>query len=99
MKPSFSPGLDIRASIIPASSNAEKPVSHPRGTGKLLSSTQGVGLALLRLEHAEGAQQGDVALGFDFEEGEESDGREKVKRSWNVTPWWPDWWPTKPEEF
>jgi len=94
-KPSFPPSIDIRASII-RSSTDDRPTPRPRGTGKLLSSTQGVGLALLRLEHVEGAASGELRFGFEFEE--EGEGEEKVKRSWGVTSWWPDWWPERPSE-
>jgi len=53
-------------------------------------------LALLRLEHVEGAASGELRFGFEFEE--EGEGEEKVKRSWGVTSWWPDWWPERPSE-
>ncbi|KDQ64834.1 hypothetical protein JAAARDRAFT_145993 [Jaapia argillacea MUCL 33604] len=86
--PSFKSDVDIRASIIRAPED-DRPTPRPRGTGKLLSSTQGVGLALLRLEHVEGAKSGDLRL--EFEAGEE-------KKKWAVSPWWPDWWPRQPEE-
>jgi len=55
---------------------------------------QGVGLALLRLEHVAGVASGQLGLGFEFEEVEEE---EKVTRKCGVTSWWPDWWPTRPE--
>ncbi|TFK55742.1 Aminomethyltransferase folate-binding domain-containing protein [Heliocybe sulcata] len=84
---SFQPGLDIRASII-RSANDDRPTPRPRGTGKLLSSTQNVGLALLRLEHVEGWEKGDVNLSF--EEGDQKSG-------WSISPWWPDWWPRQTE--
>jgi len=93
IKPSFPPSIDIRASMT-RSSIDDRPTPRPRGTSKLLSSTQGVGLALLRLDHVEGAARGEMALGFEF--GEEKM-EEKVPRKWEVTSWWPDWWPTRPE--
>lgn len=93
IKPSFPPTVDIRASIIHSQAD-DRPTLRPRGTGKLLSSTQGVGLALLRLEHVEGAARGELGLGFEFEEGEEG---MKVVKKWGITSWWPDWWPTRPE--
>ncbi|KAF4619123.1 hypothetical protein D9613_005200 [Agrocybe pediades] len=54
----------------------------PRGTGKLLSSTKDVGLALLRLEHISAVRNGTVQLQIDVE-----------SRKINVVPFWPDWWP------
>ncbi|EPQ59268.1 Aminomethyltransferase folate-binding domain-containing protein [Gloeophyllum trabeum ATCC 11539] len=83
----FQPGLDVRASVN-HSPDDSRPMPRPRGTGKLLSSTQGVGLALLRLEHVEGWEKGDI--GLSFEEGEQ-------KTNWSISPWWPDWWPRQTE--
>lgn len=59
-------------------------VPRPRGNGKLLTSTQGIGLALLRLEHVEGAEKGDLRIDFDVAS---EDGR----ATWGVSHWWPDW--------
>jgi hypothetical protein len=94
INPSFPPSIDIRASIT-RSLTDDRPTPRPRGTGKLLSSTQGVGLALLRLEHVDGASRGELRLGFEFEEGNGAE--EMVTRKWGVTSWWPDWWPTRVE--
>ena len=94
IKSSFPPSIEIRASIA-RSSTDDRPTPRPRGTGKLLSSTQGVGLALLRLEHVDGASRGELKLGFEFEERKEAE--EMVTRKWRVTSWWPDWWPTRVE--
>jgi hypothetical protein len=83
--PVFSPNLEIRASLI-AASNDGRPTPRPRGSGKLLSTAQGVGLALLRLEHVERVHKGELKLEFEVENGEE-------KKKWAVSPWWPHWWP------
>ncbi|EIN10687.1 Aminomethyltransferase folate-binding domain-containing protein [Punctularia strigosozonata HHB-11173 SS5] len=79
--------LDIKSAIA-QTSNPSKPTPRPRGTGKLLTSSHGVGLALLRLEHVEGVQRG--LLRFTAEAG-----TEEGARSWRIWPWWPSWWPTK----
>jgi hypothetical protein len=88
------PGLDIRASLTHAP--GEGRIARPRGSGKLLSTVKDVGLALLRLEHVEGLENGD--LKFELQGGEvgaSGDGRDT---QWLVTPWWPDWWPKEVEE-
>ncbi|KAJ7179188.1 Aminomethyltransferase folate-binding domain-containing protein [Mycena filopes] len=82
--PSFPPGTDIRG-VSSQSPEQDKPRPRPRGSGKLLSSVQGVGLALLRLEQAEAAEQGKLAFEMDVEAG----------GTWNVTQWRPEWWPRK----
>ena len=69
-------------------------MARPRGTGKLLSTVNDVGLALLRLEHVEGLERGD--LKFELLGGEV--GTPVDDAQWLVTPWWPDWWPKKVEE-
>jgi folate-binding protein YgfZ len=80
----FTPGLDVKPI-----SEGERKGPRPRGTGKLLSTTtQGVGLALLRLEHALAARAGELRL----EVTEPSTGE-----VYRVTPWAPSWWPA-PEE-
>jgi transferase CAF17, mitochondrial len=90
----FTPGLDIRASRthVPG----EGRIARPRGTGKLLSTIKEVGLALLRLEHVEGLERGDLKFELQGEEVGASDKGEDTQ--WLVTPWWPDWWPNKVEE-
>jgi hypothetical protein len=87
--PSYPTNLDIRASVN-RGLDANRAVPRPRGHGKLLSSYQGVGLALMRLEHVEGVERGDLALEFDVSHGDN-------KETWRVSHWWPDWWPRKPE--
>lgn len=62
----------------------------PRGTGKLLSSTQGVGLALLRLEHVAAVEEDRASLEFEVAEEEGSSSGSKYA----VRPWRPDWWPS-----
>ncbi|KIK06763.1 hypothetical protein K443DRAFT_674047 [Laccaria amethystina LaAM-08-1] len=84
----FPPNIDIRP-LVKGRGDISRPVSRPRGTGKLLSTAQGVGLALLRLEHVAGVQNGDLNLEVEILEG----GRTST---WSVSPWWPSWWPRKP---
>ncbi|KAL4241333.1 putative transferase CAF17, mitochondrial [Abortiporus biennis] len=85
----LSPHLDIRTHLQPATDGTPRP--RPRGTGKLLTSEKGVGLALLRMEHVDAVMKGDAQL-----EIESSDGEHKT--NYGVTPWRPSWWPvTEPE--
>ncbi|KAF7352849.1 Aminomethyltransferase folate-binding domain-containing protein [Mycena venus] len=81
--PVFTPGLDIRGVTI-ESTDADTPQPRPRGNGKLLSSSNGLGLALLRLEQVEAAEQGKLAFSM------EGDGTET---NWGVSYWRPEWWP------
>jgi len=81
--PSFPSGLDLRAVVARSPEDGSR-VPRPRGNGKLLISIQGVGLALLRLEHIEGAEKGDFRIEFDVT-GEDG------KATWAVSHWWPDW--------
>lgn len=69
--------LDIKP--VPISSGPR-----PRGTGKLLCTHRGVGLALLRLEHVAGWERGNLKLELE-DEG----------KKWEVRPRWPEWWPGK----
>ncbi|KAG6820097.1 hypothetical protein H0H93_005409 [Arthromyces matolae] len=66
------------------------PTPRPRGTGKLLTSYQGVGLALLRLEQVEAAERGELSMRINVESG-------AGKGVWEVQHWWPDWWPVRPD--
>ena len=84
-------GLSIRASLTHAP--GEGRVARPRGTGKLLSTLRGVGLALLRLEHVEGLEKGDLK----FELVDEGAVASTNTSPTFVTPWWPDWWPKETE--
>lgn len=70
------------------SEHEHTPKPRPRGTGKLLSSIQGVGLALLRLEQVEAFEQDKARFTLTSTEGQE----------WGMTPYWPDWWPQRPLE-
>ncbi|KAJ7638754.1 Aminomethyltransferase folate-binding domain-containing protein [Roridomyces roridus] len=85
LPPSFASGLDIRA--VPTGAGEPRP--KPRGNGKLLSSFNGMGLALLRLEQVEAAERGEVTFSMDVE----TDG---TISTWGVSHWRPDWWPVKP---
>ncbi|KIK65334.1 hypothetical protein GYMLUDRAFT_193787, partial [Collybiopsis luxurians FD-317 M1] len=69
--------IDIHPSV-----TAQGSGPRPRGLGKLLSNSRGVGLALLRTEQVKGVEAGDLELKF-TENG----------FSGTVTPWWPEWWP------
>ncbi|KIL70120.1 hypothetical protein M378DRAFT_156176 [Amanita muscaria Koide BX008] len=80
--PLYPTGLDIRPVIV--QKDKEQSTPRPRGTGKLLTSLQGVGLALLRLEHVEAVMKGTMQL--QLHEGE---------RTWSVSPWQPSWWPNR----
>ncbi|KAF8897474.1 Aminomethyltransferase folate-binding domain-containing protein [Infundibulicybe gibba] len=75
--------IDIRAT---PTTQSETRTPRPRGTGKLLTSMQGVGLALLRLEHVEGVEKGGLKFEVEIPDGEE-------KKTWGISHWWPDWWP------
>ncbi|KJA30136.1 hypothetical protein HYPSUDRAFT_263403 [Hypholoma sublateritium FD-334 SS-4] len=78
----FGEHSDIKA----VSANTDRQGPRPRGTGKLLSSHGGVGLALLRLEHVAGVEKGDLELKLEVADGD------KLSR-WSIHPWRPDWWP------
>ncbi|KAG8962576.1 ccr4 associated factor [Tulasnella sp. 419] len=86
------PSPPLHASIV-ASSNqppSDSPRPRPRGTGKLLSSIGNSALALLRLEHFEGAERGLLTLGVNAGNN---------NSQWSVVPKRPDWWPIQlPEE-
>ena len=83
--PDITPGSDIRPEILETGEDA--PRVRPRGTGRLLSSTRGIGLALLRLEQVEAVEQGKARFTIIAGGGEQK---------WQVTPYWPDWWPQPP---
>ncbi|THV08625.1 Aminomethyltransferase folate-binding domain-containing protein [Dendrothele bispora CBS 962.96] len=72
---SLSPGLDIHPVVI-----TDRP--KPRGSGRLLSSTHGVGLALLRTDWVGDVERSNISL-------ELRDGSKKLF----ATPSWPNWWP------
>ncbi|KAF7332180.1 Aminomethyltransferase folate-binding domain-containing protein [Mycena kentingensis (nom. inval.)] len=57
-----------------------------RGSGKLLSSVNGVGLALMRLEQVEAAEQGKLGFALDVKV-------EGATKRWQVSHWRPEWWP------
>ncbi|KAI0751419.1 Aminomethyltransferase folate-binding domain-containing protein [Daedaleopsis nitida] len=80
--PAIPPETDIRPQLV-QTGDENTPRVRPRGTGKMLSSTRGVGLALLRLEQVEAAEGGKAKFALTSAEGLE----------WGVTPCWPDWWP------
>ncbi|ETW84361.1 hypothetical protein HETIRDRAFT_314149 [Heterobasidion irregulare TC 32-1] len=82
----FSPGVDIRASL--THPPPEGRLVRPRGSGKLLSTAKGVGLALLRLEHVQGLMKGDIKFEVAGTKGESAEAGEG--ESWHVTPWWPN---------
>lgn len=86
--PPLTSGLSIRASL--THSPGQGRVARPRGTGKLLSTLRGVGLALLRLEHVEGLEKGDLKFEL-VDEGDVASNNNTPPSS--VIPWWPDWWP------
>ncbi|KAF8742250.1 Aminomethyltransferase folate-binding protein, partial [Rhizoctonia solani] len=77
----------IQAERLASSSqtNSQRP-TRPRGTGSLLSNAQGVGLALLRLEHVEGVEQGELVMNF-------TQMGDRGTESWIVEPRRPIWWP------
>ncbi|KAI5124731.1 hypothetical protein M0805_005367 [Coniferiporia weirii] len=69
-------GGDIRTTAAESSTDSKIRV---RGTGKLLSTVHGVGLALMRLEHADLVERSLVKF--------------QMNAEWDVSHWWPDWWP------
>ncbi|KAG9103283.1 ccr4 associated factor [Ceratobasidium sp. 370] len=68
---------------------ADRP-TRPRGTGTLLSNFNGFGLALLRLEHAEGVERGELAMSLVLPDDQQGG-------KWVVRPQRPKWWPVAPE--
>ena len=85
--PVIPPQTDIRPQLLQVGDDSA-PRPRPRGTGKLLSSKKGVGLAVLRLEQVEAVEQGKARFTLTSGEGQD----------WNVTPYWPDWWPRAPPQ-
>ncbi|KAJ3999544.1 Aminomethyltransferase folate-binding domain-containing protein [Lentinula boryana] len=76
----FGPNVDIRPSSATGGSGPQL-----RGSGKLLSNSHGIGLALLRTEQVEGVASGSLELHLTSESG----------ASCSVKPWWPEWWPQR----
>ncbi|KAJ7368237.1 Aminomethyltransferase folate-binding domain-containing protein [Mycena albidolilacea] len=87
--PVFTPGLDIRG-VTNQDVDQDKPQPRPRGSGKLLSSSNGLGLALLRLEQVEAAEQGRLTFSMDS-------AGSGAQTNWGVSHWRPEWWPQKEE--
>ena len=73
--------------IKPVLLDAGGDIRKPRGTGKLLNSVKGIGLALLRTDHLEAMDKGGVGLVI----GEGAEQR-------RVSYWYPHWWPHRVEE-
>ncbi|KAI0356577.1 Aminomethyltransferase folate-binding domain-containing protein [Trametes cingulata] len=89
--PDSPPNLPLQLEIRPQgvqTADESAPRLRARGTGKLLSSTRGVGLALLRLEQVAAVEQGRARFSLTNSDGQE----------WGVSPYWPDWWPQPPAE-
>ena len=80
------PETPVDKTINPLVLDAGGVVRKPRGTGRLLNSVKGIGLALLRTDHLEAVDKGGVGLVIG--EGPERRG---------VSYWHPDWWPRRVE--
>lgn len=65
--------------------NVPEPRPRVRGTGKLLSSTHSVGLALMRLEHVDLVEKGILKF--------------RIDDNWKVSHWWPEWWPRRQDVY
>ncbi|KAJ3800402.1 Aminomethyltransferase folate-binding domain-containing protein [Lentinula aff. detonsa] len=76
----FGPNIDIKPASATGGSGPQL-----RGSGKLLSNSHGIGLALLRTEQVEGVASGSLELNLTSESG----------ASCSVKPWWPEWWPQR----
>ncbi|CUA76781.1 Putative transferase CAF17, mitochondrial [Rhizoctonia solani] len=85
--PTLPTQTSIQAERLASSSpaNSDRP-TRPRGTGTLLSNIHGVGLALLRLEHVEGVERGELVMSF-------AQMGDRGSESWIVLPKRPTWWP------
>jgi hypothetical protein len=86
--PEIPSGTNITAVPNASATEPDRPLRF-RGNGKLLTSFQGLGLALLRSEHVEAACQGHADLQLEIGEGE--------RTKFDVQPWWPEPWPAPPE--
>ncbi|QRW05405.1 glycine cleavage system T protein [Ceratobasidium sp. AG-Ba] len=86
--PSLPLHTSIQAERLPSSSSdtSNRP-TRPRGTGTLLSNVNGLGLALLRLEHVDGVEQGELEMNLVLPTDQHS-------AKWMVRPKRPTWWPT-----
>ncbi|KAF8609332.1 Aminomethyltransferase folate-binding domain-containing protein [Ceratobasidium sp. AG-I] len=73
-----------------STSDAAARPTRPRGTGTLLSNVNGLGLALLRSEHVEGVERGDLAMSLSLEG---DGGSSKL----SIQPRRPSWWPSPPD--
>ena len=85
--PEIPPGVEIRPEAVETGDQIGRP--RFRGTGRLLSTTQGVGLAVLRLEQVEAVEQGRARFILSAGEGQPL---------WQATPYRPDWWPNPPPQ-
>ncbi|KZS97973.1 Aminomethyltransferase folate-binding domain-containing protein [Sistotremastrum niveocremeum HHB9708] len=85
--PSLPRGSDITA--VPIQSSDSERIPRTRGTSKLIQSLNGVGLALMRLEHVEGVENGKFELQIKSDEGD---------LRWRVRHWWPEGWPEVVQE-
>jgi len=88
--PQIATGTNINAVPNVSATDPDRPIRF-RGNGKLLTSFQGLGLALLRVEHVEAACQGHADLQLSVGEGE--------KTTFEVQPWWPEPWPAQPDDL
>lgn len=76
---SFPPGTPIQTTI----TASDPPRPKPRGSGKLLTTIDDVGLALLRIEHVDSVQVGEMGMEIVSTEGEKA----------RVLPRRLGWWP------
>ena len=77
------PQTDIRT----VQSESAETRTRTRGTGKILTTTQGVGLALMRLEQVDAVEEDLMSFEVEYTDDRETKIRQKVSH------WWPDWWP------
>ena len=80
--PELPSGSDVRARANATADGPPKP--RPRGTGKLLSTIDDIGLAVLRLEQLAAVEKGESSFYVKAPDSE---------AEWTVRPWRPDWWP------
>lgn len=84
-----SPGTEVRLTAL------DKPTARGRSSGRILSTQDGVGLALLRIEQVESVWRGDGKMTVSF--GVEEEGKEGIS-GWEIRPFASRWWPVKAAE-